>query len=153
MKALERAAELYSMTRDPKITVVYVLKDHMNDFPLGYSNVNYPVVPSVDGGIYNSQIMAHGEEVYQNPQKTVTYDHSIDVMDHARLFLNQHGVPAVFESLSGTPSHDLCDFAVDHDVDLIIVGHSGKGTLKKLLTGSVSESVMKRAEMDVLVVK
>jgi len=150
MNALRRAAQMYSMHRglEPKITVVHVQRESVSESAINH----YPVVPGIDGGIYPTQIPLHEDELSQDSQQTID-DISSQVIGHAKAFLNQQNIPAEFESLDGSPSSDLCDFALEHYVDLIIVGNSGKGALKKLLVGSVSESIMKKAEMDVLVVK
>ncbi|MGB9668366.1 MAG: universal stress protein [Thermosulfidibacteraceae bacterium] len=47
----------------------------------------------------------------------------------------------------------ILDVAKKENVDLIIVGSHGKSGLEKLLIGSVSESVVKRAKCSVLVIK
>ncbi|WP_066073579.1 universal stress protein [Neobacillus soli] len=147
MKALERAAQFYAMNHDCKITVAHVIQQYISNMAFNY---NYSVVPSIDGGIYPTQIPLPENELPPNTQQTIEES---QVLDHAKSFLNRQGVPAEFESLDGKPMNDLCDFALEQDVDLIIVGNSGKGALQKLLVGSVSESVMKKAEMDVLIVK
>jgi len=41
----------------------------------------------------------------------------------------------------------------DHDVDVIVVGSHDKGWLDRLLTGSVSEGIVRGAHRPVLVVK
>jgi nucleotide-binding universal stress UspA family protein len=147
MKGLERATQLYSLNQDCKLTVVYV--EHSDE--TFFEHYKYPVVPSIDGGIYPAKMLLPEDKLIQH--RGTFHDQSSKVMDHAKLFLNQRGVQAEYELLDGRPSSDLCDFALDNNVDLIIVGNSGKGAFKKLLVGSVSESIMKKSEMDVLVVK
>ncbi|MFF2449627.1 universal stress protein [Neobacillus sp. NPDC058068] len=148
MKALERAAQFYTLNPNCKITVAHVIQQQIYNMAYNY---NYPVVPSIDGGIYPSQIPLSENELPPEAQETIL---DSQILDHAKSFLRRQGVPAEFESLGGKPiNDDLCDFASEQDVDLIIVGNSGKGALQKLLEGSVSEKVMKKAEMDVLIVK
>jgi nucleotide-binding universal stress UspA family protein len=53
----------------------------------------------------------------------------------------------------GEPVTAISAAAVEHDVDLIVVGSHDKGFLKRLLVGSVSESLVRRAPRPVLVVR
>ncbi len=56
--------------------------------------------------------------------------------------------------LSGTPSKEILSFATEHDVDLIVIGRSGKSPREKLMgMGSVSERVVDGAPLPVLVVR
>jgi nucleotide-binding universal stress UspA family protein len=53
----------------------------------------------------------------------------------------------------GEPVTAICAAAVDHDVDLIVVGSHDKGFLKRILAGSVSEALVRKAPRPVLVVR
>ncbi|MBS4175597.1 universal stress protein [Bacillus sp. FJAT-49736] len=152
MKALERAAQIYSVNSDCKITVVHVIQQHTNELTFDHYHLNYPIGPRPDGGVYPARMILREDELPHNVPEHI-HDPNEDVMGHARVFLNHRNVTAEYKTLDGKPSIDLCEFALDHQVDLIIVGNSGKGLLKKLVEGSVSETIMKNAEMDVLVVK
>ncbi|ETI68512.1 universal stress protein [Neobacillus vireti] len=148
MKALGRAAQFYMLNPNCKITVAHVIQQHIYDMAYNY---DFSVAPNIAGGVYPTQIPVPDNELPLETQETIR---DSQILDHAKSFLLSKGVPAKFESLGGKPvNDDLCDFASEQDVDLIIVGNSGKGALKKLLEGSVSEKVMKKAEMDVLIVK
>jgi nucleotide-binding universal stress UspA family protein len=52
----------------------------------------------------------------------------------------------------GSPVIDICDFAKDHDVDLIITSTHGLTGLEHVLIGSIAEQVVRRAPCGVLVV-
>ncbi|MGV3464289.1 MAG: universal stress protein [Heyndrickxia sp.] len=152
VKALERAAQLYSMNPECKITVAHVIQEYTNELAFDHYHLNYPIAPTPNGGVYPVRMILREEEIPQKNQENF-HDTTEHILEHAKSFLYHQGVPAEFKALDGKPSTDLCDFALEHQVDLIIVGNSGKGLLKKLLVGSVSETIMKNAEMDVLVVK
>ncbi|MFC3038735.1 universal stress protein [Virgibacillus xinjiangensis] len=47
----------------------------------------------------------------------------------------------------------LCEYAEDHDMDLIIMGSRGLGGMKRLFLGSVSNTVVHHAHCQVLIVK
>lgn len=56
------------------------------------------------------------------------------------------------EVLAGSPSHAIRDFAEDEGADLIIVGRQGMGALDRLLMGSVSQYLVRKAPCPVLVI-
>lgn len=58
-----------------------------------------------------------------------------------------------FVSVTGTPSLSICQVAADEQVDLIIIGSHGRGAVDRLFLGSVSNAVVNRAGVPVLVVK
>jgi nucleotide-binding universal stress UspA family protein len=53
----------------------------------------------------------------------------------------------------GEPVSAISAAAVDHDVDLIVVGSHDKGFFKRVLAGSVSEALVRKAPRPVLVVR
>ncbi|MDX2130229.1 MAG: universal stress protein [Chloroherpetonaceae bacterium] len=53
----------------------------------------------------------------------------------------------------GMPEESIIEHAAKHNVDLIIMGSHGRRGLKRLLMGSVAESVVRRAQCPVMVVK
>jgi nucleotide-binding universal stress UspA family protein len=57
-----------------------------------------------------------------------------------------------FAGVAGEPSRELVDAARDHRADLIVVGTREPGFLDRLLGGSVSQDVARRAGCDVLIV-
>ncbi|AEH06873.1 universal stress protein [Methanothermococcus okinawensis] len=65
----------------------------------------------------------------------------------------ERGVEIKTEILEGTPAKEIVDYAKRKDVDLIVMGTTGKTGLDKLLLGSVAEKVSKRAHCPVLLVK
>jgi nucleotide-binding universal stress UspA family protein len=47
---------------------------------------------------------------------------------------------------------DIIEYAVDHEIDLIVMGTHGRGALRHLLMGSVAERVVRSAPCPVLTV-
>jgi nucleotide-binding universal stress UspA family protein len=54
---------------------------------------------------------------------------------------------------SGSPYHEITQYARDEDIDLIILGTHGRGGLMHLLMGSVAEKVVRKAPCPVLTVR
>jgi nucleotide-binding universal stress UspA family protein len=55
--------------------------------------------------------------------------------------------------LQGNPAEEIVDFAEEQRVDMIVVGSLGKSGIKRFMLGSVSEKVVRRAKIPVLVVR
>jgi len=67
-------------------------------------------------------------------------------------FLAGTGVPHEFAGIVGEPVEEIVDVAERRHADLIVVGTREPGFLERLLGGSVSEGVARRAHCDVLIV-
>jgi nucleotide-binding universal stress UspA family protein len=154
-KALEKAAQFFLIKKNCKITIVHVDQETISETAmnnLSMVKAYYPAMPKVDGSAYPIQLPINEEDI--NPNKHQVINNSVNqAISNAKAFLNHKGVQAEYEILDGNPANGICDFALRHKVDLIIVGNSGKGKLKRLFIGSVSEGIMKNSEKDVLVVK
>lgn len=54
---------------------------------------------------------------------------------------------------AGDPVNEILRTAKENNVDLILMGSRGRGILKEILLGSVSEGVVRKAEIPVMVVR
>jgi len=55
---------------------------------------------------------------------------------------------------TGSPKRDIAGkIAEEHNIDLIIAGATGLNAIERLLIGSVSENIVRRAKCDVLIVR
>jgi nucleotide-binding universal stress UspA family protein len=62
------------------------------------------------------------------------------------------GVPVEFVAATGQPADVIVDVADSRGADLIVVGTREPGFLERVLGGSVSQGVARRAHCDVLIV-
>ena len=53
----------------------------------------------------------------------------------------------------GRPAHTILEYAAEHDVDQIVVGSRGQTCVKRLLLGSVAETIVRRASVPVTIVR
>ena len=74
------------------------------------------------------------------------------VLDAARAGARP-GLSITTELIFGDPADVICRRADDLEVDLVVVGSRGLGTLHRLLLGSVSQAVVSRSRRSVLVVR
>jgi nucleotide-binding universal stress UspA family protein len=75
------------------------------------------------------------------------------VLADAAAVLGETGRPVEQLVSEGDPAREIVRIAEDRDVDLVVVGARGLGTLERLLLGSVSETVLHHAARPVLIVR
>lgn len=64
----------------------------------------------------------------------------------------QAGLTASGETRCGVPAHQILTFAKQSGADAIVMGTHGRGGLKRLLMGSVAETVLHESPVPVVVV-
>lgn len=67
--------------------------------------------------------------------------------------LHQEGLTAECGVEFGNPADVILEQADEHDVNLVIMGSHGKKGLSRLIMGSVAETVVRKANCPVLIVK
>lgn len=63
------------------------------------------------------------------------------------------GIPLEIQVVYGDPAEELLKFAEKEEIDVIVIGSSGKGFLKRKLLGSVSHKVAKFARCSVYIIR
>lgn len=61
--------------------------------------------------------------------------------------------PAELVYCWGHAAEEICRYAVDHDVDLIVTGSHGRSAFKRVLLGSISNAVANHATCPVTIVR
>jgi nucleotide-binding universal stress UspA family protein len=72
-------------------------------------------------------------------------------LGQARGYLEGLGVQAEYLEATGEPADAIVTLADERGVDMIIVGTHGRNLIERLLGQSVSESVARKADVDVLI--
>jgi len=62
-------------------------------------------------------------------------------------------VPLEIKVCYGDPADELISFAEHEEIDVIVIGSTGKGFLKRKVMGSVSDKVVRNAKCSVYVVR
>lgn len=62
-------------------------------------------------------------------------------------------IPLEAKVVYGDPAEELINFAAREEVDVIVIGSTGKGFLKRKLLGSVSDRVARHARCSVYIVR
>lgn len=65
----------------------------------------------------------------------------------------KNGITVKTMTREGAAGHEIIAAAKENDVDLIVMGTTGRTGLKKFMLGSVAESVLHEAHVPVLIVK
>ena len=63
------------------------------------------------------------------------------------------GIPLEVKIAYGEPVDELLNFADSEEVDVIVIGSTGKGFLKRKVLGSVSDKVVRNAKCSVYVIR
>jgi nucleotide-binding universal stress UspA family protein len=76
-----------------------------------------------------------------------------DLLADAREQAADHGGPVTVEMAFGKPSREILAHAEEYDVDVIVMGSRGRSRVKRVLLGSVAQTVVQRASVPVTVVR
>ena len=133
-QALTRAAE-FARTFEAKVVVVSVAAPEPLSGPGAFGLMPY-YYPAEEAG----QAADLDETLLRQHQERV------------EAFFAGREVPVEFVGVTGDAAAEIVAAADEHDVDLIVVGTREPGFLERLLGGSVSQGVARRAHRDVLIV-
>lgn len=75
------------------------------------------------------------------------------IMEHARKVSAQNGILFEEKIAFGNVGEEIVEFATDLNYDIIIIGARGFGAVKEVLLGSVSNYVVHKSKIPVLIVK
>ena len=127
--ALDRAAELAPLLQ-ARVVV---------------TSVETPIV--TDGGLVPAPAFGLDLELHEREHRERER-----LLERARSYLEERGVAAEVAAAVGPPVDEIVEVAEQQQADLIVVGTHEPGFLERLLRGSVSQGVARRARCDVLVV-
>lgn len=80
-------------------------------------------------------------------------EHNHLLLEEAAAVAAEHAVLSTTAMLRGDTVDELVAYADSHDVDLIVVGSRGHGTIASALLGSVSRGVLAESKRPVLIVR
>lgn len=80
-----------------------------------------------------------------------------DIIEHAFIVVKklaaEKEVPLEIIVAEGAPGASIINLAQKHDIDLLVIGSTGKGAMKRAFLGSVSAEVVEHAPCGVYVVR
>lgn len=88
------------------------------------------------------------------PQLTETLEEEADsALDDAVKRAEEGGVDYDRTIREGEPHEVIAEYSVEHDIDLIVMGASGRSGLKERLLGSTSDRVIRTVDTSVLLAR
>jgi len=124
------AALAYALEEFPESSITAV---HVVQVPEGYWTSFSDSTTKVPG--YDDAI-AHGEELLEAAAQTAA-EEDVEIETVVK---------------TGKPSREVVEYAVDEAFDQIVIGSHGRHGVDRVMLGSVSETVVRRAPMTVIVV-
>ena len=89
----------------------------------------------------------------QTPFKSYMTDGAAKFMAEATKLASRNGVNFQGKLIYGEASTEITKFASDKKFDLVVIGSRGRSELKQLFLGSISNAVVHRSQVPVLVIK
>lgn len=83
----------------------------------------------------------------------VLEERAAELFEDAEAIADEYGRTVETDTTYGNAAKAIVAYADDHDVDAIVVGCRGRAGAKRVLLGSVAETVVRRATCPVLVVR
>ena len=80
-------------------------------------------------------------------------EHTDELLADAEAIAAEYDVDIATDSVVGEDTSSILEYAEDNDVDLIILGSHGRSLPARILMGGVSETVVRRAPVPVMVVR
>lgn len=80
-------------------------------------------------------------------------DAAEEAVERAKEMVEAAGLEFVGDTMEGLPSEQIIDYAVDNDVDMIVMGTHGRGGVQRVLFGSVAERTVRNSPVPVLTVR
>lgn len=96
--------------------------------------------------------LSAGDAIDISEIQTEMAERADSVADEAADRLEETGFRVETQVESGHPGRVICQLAEDHEVEGIVMGRRGRGTLGELLLGSISHYVIHHASRPVIIV-
>ena len=87
------------------------------------------------------------------PLKAKLIKNAEKFMEQAKVTSAQNGIVFRHKIIYGDPKSDMIDFIKQNKFDLVVIGSRGMGSVKEVFLGSVSNAIVHKSHVPVLVVK
>ena len=155
--AFDKAVEFVKALPDAKLSVIYVNEDYRES--VGYMNTGTASAPVISANVDSNyaQFMPQGigDEGYRPPSDydNTTVEYSKHMHNSIQQQLDAHHIKASVLALEGNAAKTIAAFIEEQNIDLLVIGNSGKSGLQKFFVGSVSKKLIKDSPSSILVVK
>ncbi|MEW5707503.1 universal stress protein [Pelomicrobium sp.] len=100
-----------------------------------------------------AQVPEFGEDVETEAVIEHSRDYHQSLLDKLKQQIDRQGIMASLQIAVGHPAQQILEYAGRQAVDLIVLGHRGRGAFDRWRLGSVTHRVISYAECAVLVVR
>jgi len=157
IRTLEEAVSIYHGQEESTITLLHVTPvDTGTGTVLGTQTpmmFPYGAGMTIGGGMVVPSVNSFEGSPEEHSEMSGHESDSDEITDRAGEWLKGQGVRFESVSLSGNPAHEICQYAEDHAIALIVIGHRDRSTIERFFLGSVSKHVIESSPVSVLVVK
>lgn len=139
-KALEKAVEVASGCHPQEVAIIHVYDGRLDLSATSWGSRDYALTEEDI-----KRIKRINEEEKEKRRQ---------LLENAVNYMKEKNIEARSIFVEGHPSHVIVERAVKEGFDLIVIGSRGLGGLKKILLGSVSNTVVQEAkDCSVMIVK
>lgn len=155
--AFEKAIELVNVLPNAKLSVIYVNEDYRES--VGYMDAGTASAPVVSANVDSNyaQYMPYGigdERIsHEKDYDDGAAEYSKHIQQSIQRQLDRHDTKASVLALEGNAAKTITAFIEEQNIDLLIIGNSGKSGLQKFFVGSVSKKLIQDSSCSILVVK
>jgi nucleotide-binding universal stress UspA family protein len=100
-----------------------------------------------------AQVPEFGEDVETEAVIEHSRDYHQGLLDQLKPQIDRLGITGSLQVAIGHPAQQILDYAGGQSVDIIVLGHRGRGAFDRWRLGSVTHRVISYAECAVLVVR
>lgn len=154
-KALQTAVDLLLKFPESTLFVAHVFMENLRNEPMdsGEASIEPTLVNSytTDGLLVPPIALEQGAT--PKSSHAVVSNSSEQAMYNVKKVLEPLSSGTEYTVLEGSPAESICDYALEIDADLLIIGHSAPGGIKRKLLGTVSQKIADQAPCHVLIAK
>ncbi|RCW48811.1 MULTISPECIES: universal stress protein [unclassified Halanaerobium] len=115
-------------------------------------NVISEAVTTPLSGVSSSMPIETLQDLMEQKEQELKYNAEKILREDAQYF-KERGVDVEKLIRYGNPADVICNYAEEKDFDMIVMADKGHGGVKRFLLGSISDKVVRHAQISVLVVK
>ncbi len=107
--------------------------------------------PTSGSGLETAESVQHNIEIARRLEDSLI-SQAEEYLEHITIRLKNDGLSVESDITEGHADDRIVNYAKNHGIDLIVMSTHGRGGLRRLLLGSVTDRVIRAGEVPVLVV-
>lgn len=103
--------------------------------------------------VHSTYIQSHSSFRNANEDYESSDEHVKEIMEKTGQKVAKYGIKFDYKIMNGDIGYNIIKYAKENGSDMIIMGSRGRNSIKNMLFGSVSNSVLQTSKIPVLIVK